>query len=387
MRIKLTYEEVKLMFEAEGCTLLSTEYKNGRSKLEFICHCGRKSVQAFKVFRKSKQCKQCGYESGGKKHKYNLDEIREYLKYNNCTLLSTEYINCKQKIEYICSCGNMASRTFDKIINRSQKGVGCKECQKQKLSKQKLLSYEFVKSYFEENGCTLLSKEYKGNRFNLDYICVCGDKASISFAAFKDQGQRCKKCGEIKRAKSYSKAGGVTKLDVCFYDTYEKHISYAEETRRAPDNNEILEVRCAYCGEWLKPTLNQMWHRITALNGKCKTPGAENRFYCSKGCKQDCPVFGAVERPKGLNPDKTRPGQSEFREMVLERDNYTCQICGHHDPCGEFLVAHHVDPVACNPIESMDVDNGVTLCNDCHQHAHNLPGCSTSELRAASYQL
>ena len=81
---------------------------------------------------------------------------------------------------------------------------------------------------------------------------------------------------------------------------------------------------------------------------------------------------------------KQRPGQSEFREMVLERDNYTCQICDHHDPCGEFLIAHHVDPVVCNPIESMDIDNGIALCRDCHKHAHSLPGCSFQELSKVS---
>jgi hypothetical protein len=56
------------------------------------------------------------------------------------------------------------------------------------------LTYEFVKSKFDEIGYTLLSTIYNNNRQKLDFICDKGHKHSISFAGFYNQNQRCAIC-------------------------------------------------------------------------------------------------------------------------------------------------------------------------------------------------
>jgi 5-methylcytosine-specific restriction endonuclease McrA len=49
---------------------------------------------------------------------------------------------------------------------------------------------------------------------------------------------------------------------------------------------------------------------------------------------------------------------------VLRRDHYRCQRCGHHDPSGKTLEAHHLRP-------GYDIDAGITLGNSdgcgCHR--------------------
>ena len=67
-----------------------------------------------------------------------------------------------------------------------------------KVHKQRL-SYDFVKGFFEKNGCTLVSKHYKNARSKLDYICSCGNKSTIVFDSFR-LGNRCKKCGSRRGA-------------------------------------------------------------------------------------------------------------------------------------------------------------------------------------------
>ena len=57
------------------------------------------------------------------------------------------------------------------------------------------LKYEDVKKYFEDNGCKLLSKEYKSNKQKLRYITKCGHERESRFYNIKRLKQfLCKKC-------------------------------------------------------------------------------------------------------------------------------------------------------------------------------------------------
>lgn len=60
---------------------------------------------------------------------------------------------------------------------------------------------------------------------------------------------------------------------------------------------------------------------------------------------------------------------SEWRKAVFERDGYECQLCGKH---GGKLNAHHKERFADCPEKRLDIDNGVTLCEDCHKKVHHL---------------
>jgi hypothetical protein len=53
---------------------------------------------------------------------------------------------------------------------------------------------------------------------------------------------------------------------------------------------------------------------------------------------------------------------SEWREAVYERDDFTCQCCGSKTQ----LNAHHIKNFSSNVEIRYDVDNGITLCNKCH---------------------
>lgn len=56
------------------------------------------------------------------------------------------------------------------------------------------LSYEFVKSYVEEQGYKLLSKTYKNNKTNLLFKCPSGHQFEARFDNFKGNGSRCPVC-------------------------------------------------------------------------------------------------------------------------------------------------------------------------------------------------
>lgn len=98
---------------------------------------------------------------------------------------------------------------------------------------------EYVRAYFEDNGCKLLSTEYKDNRTNLKYRCHCGNESQISFYHFKS-GQRCDKCARLKRA-------NTKRFDYQHvYDYFKKH-DCELLSKRYTTTRDKLKYRCS-CG-------------------------------------------------------------------------------------------------------------------------------------------
>ena len=58
-----------------------------------------------------------------------------------------------------------------------------------------------------------------------------------------------------------------------------------------------------------------------------------------------------------------------WRKAVFERDNYTCIWCGARSAKGikVILNADHIKPFALYPELRLAIDNGRTLCEDCHK--------------------
>ena len=71
---------------------------------------------------------------------------------------------------------------------------------------------------------------------------------------------------------------------------------------------------------------------------------------------------------------RTKRNYTEYRKwrtLVYEKDNYTCQVCHRK---GGTLNAHHLESYASNPDFRTTIENGVTLCEDCHRDFHHQYG-------------
>lgn len=61
----------------------------------------------------------------------------------------------------------------------------------------------------------------------------------------------------------------------------------------------------------------------------------------------------------------------QWRSDVFSRDNFTCQICGKR---GGKLNAHHILRYSRDVIHRTAIENGITLCEQCHRELHHREG-------------
>ena len=84
------------------------------------------------------------------------------------------------------------------------------------------------------------------------------------------------------------------------------------------------------------------------------------------------PDLSEKEREKQKYHSRRYPGYQDFRKKVYERDEYTCVKCS--DDTGGNLVVHHLNGFHWDEESRTEVDNGATLCNECHNLFHSTYG-------------
>ncbi len=90
--------------------------------------------------------------------------------------------------------------------------------------------------------------------------------------------------------------------------------------------------------------------------------------YCSRLCSSKANNKGKTSMNKIIRMSKK---YKEWRKLVFERDDYTCQDCGirNQEGIGKTieLHPHHIKPFAFFPDLRFELNNGITLCRDCHK--------------------
>ncbi len=107
-----TIDDVRKIFESQDLSLVSNEYINAQSPLEYICNKhiddGIQNVTfnnlQSSIKRGHHSCKSCSYEHRQINQRKDFDEIKQFFENRHCTLLTkkSEYINAKTILLYEC---------------------------------------------------------------------------------------------------------------------------------------------------------------------------------------------------------------------------------------------------------------------------------------------
>ena len=193
---KYTIAYVRSRFEECGYRLLDTEYINSQQNLNYICDNGHTTSMRFNDFQQGKRCGKCRNRG-----LFVLEDVVKYVEEHGCKLLTSQFLNMSQELDYICVCGQQITKSFTQF----RLFPLCKECGTEKTRH----NIEDVKKLFEENNCKLLETEYVNNHTNMKYICECGKESVITYTNFR-RGQRCFECGRRKTEETLQKNYGVS---------------------------------------------------------------------------------------------------------------------------------------------------------------------------------
>lgn len=189
------------------------------------------------------------------KTKLDYKSVYNYIKENNCELLSTEYKNMKEKLFLKCNCGEIFEITLNDF--KFKEIHHCKRCTNKLKSKSKSIKYDYVKSEIESQGCKLLSTSITDAHEKLIIQCKCGEIFIRSFNKFKSGQNKCLKCSN------------KTKWD------YEKVLNYIQENNNCEllSNNYInentnMEFLCE-CGNTFTTTFSSFLHQNKRQCNNC----------------------------------------------------------------------------------------------------------------------
>lgn len=189
-------EDVRKIFEDEGCVLINDSYTRS-SDIAYYIKDGLEYNCKFGTFFKSKNKMR---DLKITKEKVNV--ACDSLKLEILNIPDDLYSASKQYITVRCMRCNKIYTTKISNITMSCRKYGCSDCApKYVAGNYNRKSIEDAIKLFNDSGYKLLSNEYKNARTKLEYICPNGHKNSMSYDNFK-RGYRCPDCSSIRNSKT-----------------------------------------------------------------------------------------------------------------------------------------------------------------------------------------
>lgn len=279
----------------------------------------------------------CKLSHGNSPH--SQEYIIKYLKSKGYTFISDKN-DVRGIIQYYCPKKHIIFKKFSDF----HRGVRCKQC----FLESRRTSTEIISNTIKSYGYSILSLEYVNIESPINLICPNGHRITMRWSSFK-KGHRCRHCSNeskripLEKIETIAKQRGFNIIKHVFKKNSGSHILC-----KCPNGHEIC--------------INSS-HFITEGTG-CK--------YCAN---QDEREFKKRFQRRG---DRIH-GIKAWKGSVFKKDNYICQKC--HISGNGNIVAHHLNGYHWDIENRLNINNGVTLCQQCHIEFHNIYGNKNNTIK------
>lgn len=355
-------QEIRDYVESQGYEYLGNEMRYiGNQKCKYrhihvICDQGHEYWTPWSSFKNQNvRCQKCANEKNGVLE----SQIKEYVESVGYQYLESEMKEVGTKgrkqryIHVVCDQGHEYWTMWSHFKNDESR---CQKCR---------LSEDEIKQYVESVGYKYKSREIrtvgkdKNNITFIYVVCPEGHEFGTYWNNFKNKSYRCPKCSDNhlmsdEEIKEYVEHEGYK-----FLGAYLKSIGNQGRKIR------YIHVICPEGHEY-----ETQLHVFKNLGYRCNKCFHKKHGELMKG--ENHPNWNPNLTEEDRMDRRLIQGYKEFVQLVLKRDDYTCQCCG--DRGHNNLVVHHL--YAYNKYRELRtvVSNGITLCSECHNKYHSMYG-------------
>lgn len=404
---KAEYRDVVKEFLEKGYVLLDKEYLSNSYKMDAINKDGYYVQMSLSQLRKNRNPMIFHVHN-----KHTIKNIEIWIEKNNFDykLISNEYVDIKSKLLFETNEGYLFDSTLD--------GLQSNEGRYSLFRPSNPYTIQNIKLYLVNNNIPykLLSDTYNKNDENLIWKCDNNHQIKMTWSSFR-QGSRCNDCA-IERARERLKMP-INEIKQIFIDNgYEPlfeecpnqkqklkardkdgYLIYIDtDSLKNNGNSSIFHKSNIYTiyniDLYLK--LNKIPYTLISrqypgnkINMKWRCGNGHEFEMCWDNFLQgarclDCHLIAySGKNNPNYNHNKTDEermlgryqlygeSQEKWRIKIFIRDKRICQCCFKK---ASKINAHHLNGYNWAIDERFDINNGITLCEDCHKLFHMLYG-------------
>ena len=131
--------------------------------------------------------------------KYTYEEVKKLVsEISKCSLVSTEYQSCTEKLTFLCECGNEFETDLHHFIGQNQRQ--CPRCSTTHRARSRRLTAAEINARLAKIGCEMLDEDYRNRKSEVTIRCACGhDKVMrINTALSNNFSGLCTECSDLK---------------------------------------------------------------------------------------------------------------------------------------------------------------------------------------------
>ncbi len=322
----------------------------------------------------------------------------------NCAFCSKEFDVKSNRLKngHRLHCSRLCSSQNRVKTGRNLKECACIVCQK---------VFGVIASRAEKGNVKFCSTECRGVKLTKDgtteLICeICHSKFLAKNSEIKKYGRKfCSDACRLQKPKT-GKTISCPNCNKNFYVEKSQKIKFC--SRKCSDifskQKKVSQV-CLFCQNVFELSNYRLKYNPKFCSPSCATKSKKTRkdipcdnchkiFYakakqlkdnknsfCSRKCSAEFRVGPRCSAWRGgVTPHNKKIRDSkqykEWREKVFRRDDYTCQVCGARNGKGKavYLQAHHIKEFINYAELRFDLNNGQTLCLECHLKTENWGG-------------